>query len=118
MELSTKQTVLGMKMMKMIKKHVKNKSTPTKEEIMQLAKVCNADSNTIESASTTLMNEGVNTLMNSGAIPSTEITQIIEKITSQAGDFSNFGEFAEKIVSELPIDPSAKMLAAAFLGGD
>jgi len=116
--ISTQQAVLGSRMIKLLKKHLKRKTSPSQEELIKLAKVLNKDVDDIKKAAALLTSEGVGTLKNCGVIPDTEVTQIVENITSQAGEFENFGEFAETLVEQLPIPAEAKFMAAAFMDGD
>jgi hypothetical protein len=118
MTLSSQQTILGTRMIKMLKKHLKHKTSPTKAELIKLAKVLNKDVDDIKTAANLLTSEGVSTLKNCGAIPDTEVTQIVESIASQAGDFESFGEFAQTMVEQLPIPAEAKFMAAAFMEDD
>jgi hypothetical protein len=102
----------------MLKKHLKRHTSPSQEELIKLAKTLNKDVNDIKTAASVLTSEGISTLKNSGALPDTDVTQIVEKITSQAGQFESFGEFAQTLVDELPIPAEAKFMAAAFMEGD
>jgi hypothetical protein len=105
-------------MIRLLKKHLKNKTSPSKEELIKLAKVLNEDVNDVKTAASLLTSEGIGTLKNCGAIPDTDVTQIVETIASQAGDFENFQDFALTMTEQLPIPAEAKFLAAAFLEGD
>jgi hypothetical protein len=118
MNISPQQTVLGTRMIRMLKKHLKHKTSPSKEELIKLAKVLDKDVNDIKTAASMLTSEGIGTLKGCGVIPDTEVTQIVETITSQAGDFENFTDFAHTMTEQLPIPAEAKLLAAAFLDGD
>jgi hypothetical protein len=105
-------------MIRMLKKHLKHKTSPSREELIKLARTLDKDVTDIKSAAGLLTSEGVNTLKNCGAIPDTEVTQIVENITTRAGEFDSFGEFAQTLVEELPIPVEAKFMAAAFLEED
>lgn len=118
MELTSTQTALGIKMMKMIKKHAKKRTTPSHEELVRLAKVCNPNASDVKTSATVLMAEGVQTLKGSGVMPDDKITEVLGKITENAGKFDNYNDLVESVINELPIDPGAKMVAAAFIGGD
>jgi hypothetical protein len=118
MELTGKQTAMGMKTIRLLKKHMKRRTTPTHDELIKLAKVCNADVGDIKAASATLMGEGVDTLRSAGVLSNEQLADVMGKIANGAGNHDNFAEFAEEVVAELPIDPGAKMLAAAFIGDD
>jgi Ca2+-binding EF-hand superfamily protein len=118
MTISNQQAVLGSRMIRMLKKHLKNKTSPSKEELIKLAKVLDKDVDDIKTAASLLTSEGIGTLKGCGVIPDTEVTQIVETITSQAGEFDNFTDFAQAMTEQLPIPAEAKFLAAAFLEGD
>lgn len=113
--LSAQQAVLGTRMIKMLKRHLRNNTSPTQAELVKLARVLNKDVNDVRTAASLLTSEGVSTLKNCGAIPDTEVTQIVESIASQAGNFDNFSEFAQTLIEQLPIPVEAKFMAAAFM---
>lgn len=118
MGMTAQQTILGTRMIRLLKKHLKRKTSPSQEELIKLARVLNKDVGDIKTAAAILTSEGVGTLKNCGVIPDTDVTQIVENITSQAGEFENFGEFAQTMVEQLPIPAEAKFMAAAFMDGD
>lgn len=118
MTISTQQAILGSRMIKMLKKHIKHNTSPSREELIKLARVINKDVDDVKTAAALLTTEGVGTLKSCGVIPDTEVTQIVENIATQAGEFENFGEFAQTLVEQLPIPAEAKLMAAAFMDGD
>lgn len=115
---SAQQAVLGTRMIRMLKKHLKHKTSPSREELIKLARTLDKNVTDIEGAASLLTSEGVSTLKNCGAIPDNEVTQIVQNITSRAGHFDSFGDFANTLVEELPIPAEAKFMAAAFLEED
>jgi hypothetical protein len=116
MELTTTQTLLGMKTIKMLKRHMKNRTTPTDKELVALAKVCNANVDNVKSASAVLMGQGVDTLGQAGVFTSSQMEEVMRNIADGVQTHDNFADMATEIVAKLPIDPAAKMLAAAAMG--
>jgi hypothetical protein len=117
-QFSPKEIALGVKMTKLTKRLLKQKRPPTREEILKLGQVCEPGVTDEKQASTVLMTQGVNTLMNSGVIPENDVSKIVSTITERAGEFENIGDFAETLLTELPIPDEAKILAAAFISED
>lgn len=117
-QFSPKEIALGVRMAKLTKRLLKQKRPPTREEILKLGQVCEPGVTDEKQASTVLMTQGVNTLMNSGVIPENDVSKIVSTITERAGEFENIGDFTETLLTELPIPDEAKILAAAFISED
>jgi hypothetical protein len=115
MELTTTQQLLGMKTIKMLKKHMKGRTTPSHEELIKLAQACNADVKDIKAASAVLMGQGVDTLGQAGVFSSEQMEEVMRDIAQGVETHDNFADLATEIVAKLPIDPAAKMLAAAVI---
>jgi hypothetical protein len=116
MELTAQQQLLGMKTIKMLKRHMKGHTTPTHEELIKLAQACNANVTDIKAASAVLMGQGVDTLGQAGVFNSEQMEDVMRDIATGVQTHDNFADLATDIVAKLPIDPAAKMLAAAVIG--